>query len=289
MLVSSRNLLKAARKNGYAVGAFNVNNLEMLRAVVSACVEERSPVIIQTTEKAIDYAGMDYMSGMIKTASKEKIPLVMHLDHGRSIGIVRSAINHGYTSVMFDGSKLPFAKNVEITKNVVRLAKAGKIGVEAELGVISGSEDYASSGDRNFTDPETARIFVQKTGVDSLAVSIGTKHGLNRQEVEKGMRKGRMQIHYDVLKEISSRVSIPLVLHGASDVPRGDLRKCIGLGIAKVNIDTELRVAFTKAVSDFIGRNRQVYDPRKVLGPAMEAMKKVVKNKVRELGSSGKA
>jgi fructose-bisphosphate aldolase, class II len=289
MLVPASGLLKAARKGGYAIGAFNVNNLEMLHSVITACVEERSPVIIQTTEKAVDYAGMDYLSEMIRIASREKIPVVMHLDHGKNIEIIKSAIKHGYTSVMFDGSKLPFGKNVEITRKVVKLARPKKISVEAELGVISGSEDYASSKDRNFTDPETARVFAEKTGVDMLAVSIGTKHGLSRKEIGKGMRKGRMHIHYDVLREISKRVSIPLVLHGASDLPAGDLRKCIRLGISKVNIDTELRVAFTKAESDFIGKNKQVYDPRKIMTPAIIAMKKIVKKKVRDIGSAGKA
>jgi fructose-bisphosphate aldolase, class II len=289
MLVNGNNILHAARKGRYAVGAFDISNLEMLKAVVSACVEEKSPVIIATTENAIKYAGLEYLSAAAKIASRQRVPLALHLDHGHELSTVISCIKNGYTSLMFDGSKLPFEENIKITKNVVSLARRKKISVEGELGIIRGKEDDISSKVNFYTDPGMARIFVEKTGINSLAVAIGTKHGLSEKEVKQGMKKGKLKLRFDILKEISESVSVPLVLHGGSDVPPADIKKCIRLGIAKINIDTELRVAFTSSVSEFISKNPSVYDPREILTSAVESMKEVVRMKVREFGSNKKA
>ena len=288
MLVSSNGILRRARKK-YAIGAFDISNLEMLKAVIAGCVEERSPVIIQTTESAIKYAGVEYLASMAKIASQEDIPVVLHLDHGRSIDTVKACIRCGYTSVMFDGSNLPFDENVRTTRNVVSLAKRKRISVEAELGMILGKEDYVSSSRNFYTDPAMAADFVKKTGIDSLAVAIGTKHGLNKKEIERGMKKRALRLRLDILKEISESVGIPLVLHGGSDVPAAAVKKCIRLGIAKINIDTELRVAFTSSVRQFMKKNPDVYDPREILAPAMKSVQDVVRKKVREFGSSKKA
>ena len=286
MLVNGA-LLRKAKKH-YAIGAFDVNNLEMVKAVVSACVKEQSPVIIQTTEKAIHYAGVDYLSSMIRIAAKQPVPVVLHLDHGKSLDTVRLCIENGYTSVMFDGSRLPFNQNVRITKQVVALAKPKKITVEAELGIIPGKEDYVSASENFYTDPKVAKKFLAATKVDSLAVAIGTKHGLNEKEISHGMKKGHLKLRLDILKELGE-IDVPLVLHGGSDVPARDIKKCIRLGVAKINIDTELRVAFKSAVENFIKKNPGVYDPREIMTPAMERIEEVVKRKVKEFGSSKKA
>jgi fructose-bisphosphate aldolase class II len=287
MLVNGSLLKKA--KGKYALGAFDVNNLEMVRSVISACVEERAPVVIQTTEKALDYAGIEYLSSIIKIAAKNPVPVVLHLDHGKKIETVKKCIQNGYTSVMFDGSRLPFAENVKITKQAVALAKRKKVTVEAELGVIPGKEDYVSERSSFYTDPKTAKDFVKKTGVSSLAVSIGTKHGLTPEEIENGMRKGSLKLNFDILREIGELVDIPLVLHGGSDVPEADIRKCIRLGVSKINIDTELRVAFKEGVTGFVSAHPEVFDPRDILTPAIDNMKAVVKKKVNEFGSARKA
>ncbi len=288
MLVNGSKLLLDAQKRKYAVGAFNINDLEMLKAVVSACEEERSPAIIQTTEKAIEYAGLDYLIGMVKIAASDDIPMALHFDHGKDMNMMKLCIKKGYTSVMFDGSKLPLTKNIAQTKKVVTLAK-GKASVEAELGVIFGKEDAVSAEHGLYTDPKVAKEFVKKTGIDSLAVAIGTKHGLGKAEIEKGMKKQALKLRFDILKEISENVDVPLVLHGGSDVPMSDIKKCIGLGICKINIDTDLRVAFTDFLKEFVKHNPDAYDPREFLGPSMKAMEEVVKLKVREFGSSKKA
>ena len=288
MLVTGHNVLRLARENGYAIGAFDISDLEMLHSVVSACVSEKSPVIIQTTESAIRYAGAAYLAGMTKIAAREQIPVVLHLDHGKNLSTVKTCVANGYTSVMFDGSRLPFNENVAITKQIVLLSK-GKISVEAELGVILGREDDISSAKAYYTDPEMAKLFVKKTDVDSLAVAIGTRHGLSAAEIGSGMKKKKIRLRLDVLKEISDSIDIPLVLHGGSDVKPQAIRKCIRLGVSKINIDTELRVAFTLSLKEFMRKNPEVYDPREMLRATMDAMQKVVKTKVREFGCAGRA
>lgn len=287
MLVNGTILKKARGK--YAVGAFDVNNLEMVRAVIGACVSERAPVFIQTTEKALHYAGADNLSAMITIAAKKPVPTVLHLDHGKSFDTAKLCIANGYTSVMFDGSRLPFVQNVKITKQVVSLAHKKRITVEAELGIIPGKEDYVTAAENFYTEPATAKKFVELTKVDSLAVAIGTKHGLNEKEISHGMKKGHLKLRMDILKEIGETVSVPLVLHGGSDVPARDVKRAIRYGVAKINIDTELRVAFKTAVEEFIKKNPDVYDPRDILTPAIERIGEVVKKKVKEFGSSKKA
>src|SRR3989338_10527927 len=207
----------------------------------------------------------------IISCENDKIPVVLHLDHGCNIFTVKSCIANGYTSLMFDWSHLPFNRNVQMTKKVVVLA--GRRSVEAELGVILGKEGDVESAENFYTDPKMAETFVEKTGIDSLAVAVGTKHGLSNRDITYGMRKHDFTLRFDILKEINERVDIPLVLHGGSDVSANDIKKCIRLGIAKVNIDTELRVAFTRSVNDFIRKNPDVYDPREILGPSIKAMK----------------
>ena len=272
MLVSSLPLLRKAQKGKYAVGAFNVNNMEMLQAVVNAAEKERAPVIIQTTENAIKYAGLDYLVAMVRVASKTQLPVALHLDHGKNLETIKKCVKAGYTSVMFDGSKLSLKKNIEMTQKAVKIA-GRKINVEGELGRI-GSRKVAI--ENNFyTDPEEARIFVKRTGITSLAVAIGTKHGFN---------KGAIKLRFDILKEIRKSVSVPLVLHGSSDLKESEIGKLIKSGICKFNIDSNLRLAFT----DALRKNQQEKDPRNMLGPAREAVEKVVREKIRLFRCNGK-
>jgi len=278
MLANTKAMLGKAQKRGYAVGAFDVNNMEMLQGVLSACIEEKAPVIIQTTEHAIEYAGIDYLIAMIRTAAKAGIPVAMHLDHGKHMTAIKSCIQSGYTSVMFDGSALPFEKNIAITKKVVALAK--KASVEAELGRIMGKESFSASMENIYTDPEQAKTFVKKTGIGSLAVAIGTKHGFN---------KGRVRLRFDILEQIQKKVKIPLVLHGGSQLKSREIKKCISLGIAKINIDSDLREVFTQTIRNELARNKDEKDPREILGPAREAVREAVKEKIALFGCGGKA
>ncbi len=305
MLVSSASLLKKARAGKYAIPAFNINDLEMLKAVIQAAVLERSPIIVQTSEGAIEYAGMDYLIAMVSVAAKSKIPVVMHLDHGKNLKTIKLAIDSGYTSVMFDGSALPYLENVRSTKQVVSWAKAKRVSVEAELGSIKGIEDLVNVRERDavLTNPEQAVQFVKETGCDTLAIAIGTAHGAYKF-------KGITHLDLERLKEISKRVKLPLVLHGASGVmenvvdlaekygaklgeARGvldeDIKKAIPLGIAKINIDTDLRLAFTAGVREALHDLPTVIDPRKLLEPASLLMTEVARYKIRLFGSHGKA
>ncbi|MBP6944867.1 class II fructose-1,6-bisphosphate aldolase [Patescibacteria group bacterium] len=305
MLVSSASLLKKARAGKYAIPAFNINDLEMLKAVIQAAVLERSPIIVQTSEGAIEYAGMDYLIAMVNVAAKNKIPVVLHLDHGKNLKTIKLAIDSGYTSVMFDGSALPYLENVRDTKQVVKWAKAKRVSVEAELGSIKGIEDLVNVQERDavLTNPEQAVQFVKETGCDALAVAIGTAHGAYKF-------KGITHLDLERLKEISKRVKLPLVLHGASGVmenvvelaekygaklgeARGvldeDIKKAIPLGIAKINIDTDLRLAFTAGVREALHDLPTVIDPRKLLEPASLLMTEVARYKIRLFSSHGKA
>lgn len=309
MLVSSKPMLEKARRGKYAVPAFNINNLEILQAVVDAAVAEKSPVIIQTSEGAIQYAGMEYLGMMVRVAGKlNRIPIAFHLDHGKNYALVKKAINSGfYTSVMYDGSSRPFAENVRKTRELVRLAhsKRPSIQVEAELGAIPGKEDLVNVSERDafFTDPEEAVVFVQKTGCDSLAISIGTAHGAFKF-------KSDPHLDFDRLRDIKKRIKIPLVLHGASEVDQrlvkiansfgaklGGVKgvsnrllsHAVKLGINKVNIDTDLRIAFDAGVRKFLKEKPSVFDPRKILAPAKEFITREARDKMRLLGSSGKA
>jgi fructose-bisphosphate aldolase class II len=294
-----------ARKNGYAIGAFNVQNLESMSAIAEAATEEKSPVIMQITPSVIKYAGLAYISNLVKTAAQlAAVPVAMHLDHGDSFETAVKCVEAGFSSVMIDGSFLSFEENVAVTKRVVSVAHQKGVSVEAELGKLAGVEERSvAEKDAILTDPEAAAEFVEKTGVDTLAVAIGTSHGAYKF-------KSEAKLDLERLKMISEKISIPLVLHGASSVPQelvekankygaeltgakgipeDQYRKAIPLGIAKINIDTDLRLAFTATVREVLTNLPKNFDPRKILGPAREAMKEVAKGKMRLFGSAGKA
>ncbi|NLC10929.1 MAG: class II fructose-1,6-bisphosphate aldolase, partial [Firmicutes bacterium] len=281
--VTLKEMLAEAEKGQYAVGAFNANNMEIVQAIIEAAVEEKSPVILQASQGAIRYAGLDYIVALVRAgAAKAGLPVALHLDHGTDFAQVMRCIRGGFSSVMYDGSKYPLEENIENTRQVVQVAEAVGVSVEGELGKIGGTEDDISVEERDafLTDPQEALRFVRETGVDALAVAIGTAHG---------PYKGEPRLDFDRLQEIRRLTGIPLVLHGASGVPDEAIRKAIGLGIRKINIDTELRQNFTAAVKDFIAKNPDNIDPRKILGPAREAMKEAVKKKMRLFGCAGKA
>lgn len=277
MIINSIQILKDARKDGYAIGGFNTSDLEITQAILEAASKLKSPVIVQTSEKAIDFAGLENISDIIKNeAKKYEIPVVLHLDHGRSVELVKKCLDVGYTSVMFDGSKLEFGENIRITQEVVKLARGYDASVEAEIGKVGGVEDYIShkySNSTNFTNPKDAKIFVEETAVHSLAIAFGNAHGIPDPE-EK--------LDFEVLENVAKLVKIPLVFHGASSTPIHDMKKAISLGIAKVNIDTDIRLAFSGAIKDFQKSYPEVYDPREIMTSAKEAVKKVVKDKIKQ-------
>lgn len=283
MLVTGKQILQHADENGYAVGAFNVNNMEIIQAIAAAADELRAPIILQASQGAIKYAGIEYITALVKTtAEKIDVPITLHLDHGTDFNEIIQCIRNGFTSVMIDASKYDLEENIRRTKEIVRIAHSVGVSIEAELGKIGGTEDQVVVSDAEvaYTDPEEARIFVEETGVDSLAVAVGTAHGVY---------KGEPKVDFDRIREIDSVVSVPLVLHGSSGVPYSTLEKAISLGIRKVNIDTDIRASFARAVGDFIRENPDEIDPRKILKPARSAMSETVKEKIRVFGSDGKA
>lgn len=283
MLVNTREILDKAREKRYAIGAFNLNNLEILQAIVQAAEEEHAPVILQASQGGLKYAGVDYIAAMAQVAAqKASVPVAIHLDHGTDFVQVMSCIRHGFTSVMIDGSKYPLEQNIALTKKVVEIAHAVGVSVEGELGRIGGTEDHITVSEKEalYTDPEEAVRFVRETNVDSLAISIGTAHG---------PYKGEPKLDFDRLAQIRSMIDIPIVLHGASGVPDESIRKAVELGICKINIDTDIRQSFASAVKQFIGQKPEEYDPRKILGPARDAMIETVRAKMRLFGCAGKA
>lgn len=276
-------LLKDAEAGGYAVGAFNCNNMEIVQAIVAAAEAEKAPVIIQASQGAIKYAGIEYIVALTKAAAASaSVPVALHLDHGTSFEQVMQCIRSGFSSVMFDGSKLPLDENIRITNQVLAAARPVGVSVEAELGKIGGTEDDITVDEREamLTDPEEARYFVEKTGVDSLAVAIGTAHG---------RYKGEPKLDFERLTKIRSLVNIPIVLHGSSGVPGDAIKEAISRGVRKVNIDTNIREAFTEKCRQVLSEKPGEIDPRKVLGPAREAAAEVIREKIRLFGSSGKA
>lgn len=282
-LVTLREVLGAAAAGGYAVGAFNCNNMEILQAIVAAAEAERSPVIVQASQGAIKYAGLDYIAAMAKTAlASATVPVVLHLDHGTSYEQVIRCLAAGFSSVMIDASRLPLEENIALTKEVVKAARAVGASVEAELGRIGGTEDDISVAEREafFTDPDEAAYFVEQTGVDALAVAIGTAHGPYRWEPK---------LDFERLSRIAAKVKVPLVLHGSSGVPAEDIKEAIRRGIRKINIDTDIRIAFVNRMREVLMANPDEIDPRKILGPAREAATEVIREKMRIFGSSGKA
>ncbi|GAW93790.1 class II fructose-1,6-bisphosphate aldolase [Calderihabitans maritimus] len=282
-LVTVAELLEKAEEGSYAVGAFNCNNMEIIQAIIEAAELEKAPVIIQASQGAIKYAGIDYIATLIKTAaSSSSVPVAMHLDHGTSFEQVVQCIRKGFTSVMIDGSRLPLEENIAVTRAVVQVARAVGVSVEAELGKIGGTEDdiTVNEWEASLTDPEEARYFVKQTEVDSLAIAIGTAHG---------RYKGVPRLDFERLKRVRELINIPIVLHGSSGVPDEAIKRAVELGVRKINIDTNLREAFTAAIRRALSDNPQEIDPRKILGPAREAMREVVREKIRLFGSAGKA
>lgn len=282
-LVSLKDVLEPAEKGGYAVGAFNANNMEIVQAIIESAAEERSPVILQASQGAINYAGLDYIVALVKAAAQgTDVPVVLHLDHGTDFEQVMRCIRSGFSSVMFDGSRLPLDENIAMTRRVVEIARAVGVSVEAELGKIGGTEDDISVEEREalFTDPAEAERFVKETAVDALAIAIGTAHG---------PYKGEPRLDFPRLKRIKELTGAPIVLHGSSGVPDDAIRKAISLGVSKINIDTDIRQAFTSGITEFIKKNPDNIDPRKMLAPAKVEMKKKVKEKMRLFGCAGKA
>jgi fructose-bisphosphate aldolase class II len=283
MLLTGKELLLDAQKNGYAVGAFNINNMEIIQAIVEAAEETNSPVILQASQGGIKYAGIEYIAELGKLAArKAKVPVALHLDHGTDFDQVMLCIRHGFSSVMIDGSRFALEENIAYTKKVIEVAKAVGVSVEAELGKIGGTEDHitVSEKDATFTSPDEALRFVNETDVDFLAIAVGTAHGVY---------KGEPKLDFDRIKAIREIISVPLVLHGSSGVPEEALKKAISLGISKINIDTDIRIAFANGVKEFLKNNPDNFDPRKILGPAKTQMKEIIKEKMRIFGSVGRA
>ena len=309
MLVTTKEMFEKSMKEKFAVGAFNINNMEMIQAIADAAAEENSPVILQVSSSAIKYARIDYLIKMVEAANLEhpEVPIALHLDHGSDFETCKMCIDNGFTSVMYDGSKYDFEENVKVTKQVVDYAHKHGVVVEAELGKLAGIEDdvNVAEGDAMYTDPGQAEEFVKRTGCDSLAIAIGTSHGAYKF-------KGEAKLRFDILKEIKDRIpNTPIVLHGASTViPElvemcnkygGDIPGAKGVpdeilhqasqsGVSKINVDTDLRLAMTGVIRREFAENPNVFDPRKYLGPAREEIKDTVQHKIRDVfGSSSKA
>ncbi len=305
-LVSMKYILDDANARGYAVGAFNVNNLEFAKAVIAAASEADSPVIIQASEGAVSYAGLQPLVAIVRSlAESTRVPVALHLDHGKSFDVIIGCIRHGFTSVMIDGSHLPFAENVAITRKIVEIARAAGVTVEAEIGRLAGIEDNVAVAEREalLTDPREAKAFVEQTGCDALAVAIGTSHGPRKF-------KGEPILAIDLVARIKEQVKLPLVLHGASGVlaalvengerygarwggskgiPDDAIVGAIKNGINKVNIDTDMRLAFIASVRESLANRPELLDPRDLLKPAMAAIKQVAADKMKLFQSAGKA
>ena len=322
-LVNTREMFAKAIEGGYAIPAFNFNNMEQMQAIIQACVEASSPVILQVSAGARKYANqtlLRYMAqGAVEYAKElgKNIPIVLHLDHGNSFELCKSCIDMGFSSVMIDGSALPYDENVALTKKVVEYAHQHDVTVEGELGVLAGVEDEVASEHSHYTDPADVEDFVKKTGVDSLAISIGTSHGANKFKPEQCTRNAEgilvpPPLRFDILKEIEKRIpGFPIVLHGSSSVPQeyvkiinthgGALKDAVGIpeeqlreaaksAVCKINIDSDGRLAMTAAVRTVFVEHPAEFDPRKYLGPARDELKKLYKHKCENvLGSAGKA
>ena len=306
-LVTTKEMFEKSMKEGFAIGAFNINNMEILQGIVDAAQKQNSPVILQASSGAIKYARIKYLMKMVEAAVEETtIPIAIHLDHGADFEACKMCIDNGFTSVMIDGSKYSFEENIEITKKVVEHAHARGVVVEAELGQLAGIEDdvNVSEADAKYTDPDQAKEFVERTGCDSLAIAIGTSHGAYKF-------KGEAKLRMDILKEIKEKIpNTPIVLHGASTViPElvetcnkygGDIPGAKGVpddilhtasisGVSKINVDTDLRLAFTGEIRKALAENPSAFDPRKFLTPAREKITEVVEHKIKNVfGSSNK-
>ena len=307
-LVTTKEMFEKSMKEGFAIGAFNINNMEILQGIIDAAQKQNSPVILQASSGAIKYARIKYLMKMVEAAVEETtIPIAIHLDHGADFEACKMCIDNGFTSVMIDGSKYSFEENIEITKKVVEYAHERGVVVEAELGQLAGIEDdvNVSEEDAKYTDPEQAKEFVERTGCDSLAIAIGTSHGAYKF-------KGEAKLRMDILKEIKEKIpNTPIVLHGASTViPElvetcnkygGDIPGAKGVpdeilheasvsGVSKINVDTDLRLAFTSEIRKAFAEDPAAFDPRKYLTPAREKITEIVEHKIKNVfGSSNKA
>jgi len=285
--VTTKEMLKEAQKGRYAIGAFNANNMEIIQAVIETAEEERAPVILQASQGAIKYAGLDMIVAMVKVmAEKVKIPVALHLDHGTDYYQNIKCLRAGFSSLMYDGSKLAFDENVKMTKKVVEMAHACDIPVEAELGQIGKMGDSDEPGvalekvKESMAVPEEALRFVKLTGIDFLAAGVGTIHGC---------RTPFAKLDIPRIEKIRALSGVPLVLHGASGADDEEIRKGITAGICKINIDTRIRMEFSQKMRQTIKANPQEIDPRKILGPAKEAAKEIIRDRIRVFGCSGKA
>jgi fructose-bisphosphate aldolase class II len=285
--VTTKEMLKEAQKGRYAVGAFNANNMEIIQAIVETAEEEKAPVILQASQGAIKYAGLDSIVAMVKVmAEKVNIPVALHLDHGTDYYQNIKCLRAGFTSLMYDGSKLPFDENVKMTKKVVEMAHACDIPVEAELGQIGKMGDSDEPGvalervKESMAIPEEAVKFVELTEIDFLAAAVGTIHGC---------RTPFAKLDISRIERIRELTGVPLVLHGASGVNDDEVRKGIVAGICKINIDTRIRMIFTEKMSEIIKTNPEEIDPRKILGPAKDAAKEIIRDRIKVFGCSGKA
>ena len=308
-LVTTKEMFEKSMKEGYAIGAFNVNNMEIIQGIVDAAAEQKSPVILQASSSAIKYAKINYLMKMVEAAVEEhpEIPIAIHLDHGPDFETCKMCVDNGFTSVMFDGSKYDFEENIRLTKEVVDYAHAHGVVVEAELGKLAGIEDdvNVSASDAMYTDPDQAEEFVRRTGVDSLAIAIGTSHGAYKF-------KGEAKLRFDILKQIKERIpNTPIVLHGASTVipelvnmcneyggnipgakgvPDEILHEASVSGVSKINVDTDLRLAMTAGIRKVFVEDPSAFDPRKYLTPARELVKQTVAHKMKDVfGSANKA
>jgi len=280
-LVTSEKMLLYAKKGGYAVGAFNVENMEMVKAVIAAAEELHAPVMLQTTPSTVKYASLDMYAAMVTAeAKKAKVPVCLHLDHGNSYELAVAAMEAGYTSVMIDGSHESFEDNIAVTKKVVEVAKEKGIPVEAELGKVGGKEDDLEADADTNTDPQEAKEFVERTGVSSLAIAIGTAHGFYA---------GTPVLDKVRVSDIKALVGTPLVLHGASGLSEDDVKECVARGMCKVNFATELRVAYTDAVKKLLEEKPETFDPKKLGVVGMEAVKGIVKSRMLMCGCDNKA
>ena len=281
MLINMEEMLKVADKNQFAVGAFNAENMEMVKAIIQAAEELKAPVMIQTTPSTVKYGTLEtYQAIVAAEAAKASVPVCLHLDHGSSFELAMQALNAGYTSVMIDGSKLDFEENIAVSKKVADVAAAIGVPCEAELGKVGGKEDDLEAEADTNTDPAQAKEFAERTGVTSLAVAIGTAHGFY---------VGTPVLDKERLSEIRKVVDIPLVLHGASGLTDEDVSDCVKRGICKVNFATELRAAYSKAVKETFAENPDVFDPKAYGKAGIEAVKELVKGRMKVCGCDGKA
>jgi tagatose 1,6-diphosphate aldolase GatY/KbaY len=280
-LVTTKDMLEEARKGRWAVGAFNAENMEMVQAIIEAAETLQAPVIIQTTPGTLTYGSLAlYYANTAALAREASVQAAIHLDHGDSFSLAARALRAGYTSLMIDGSKYPLEENIGLTQSVVKICAPNRIPVEGELGRVGGKEDDTESSGSGYTDPEEAAEFVEKTGVSSLAVGVGTAHGIYAKTPI---------LNKDLISLLKNTIPIPLVLHGASGLADAEVRDCIGRGICKVNFATELRIAYTEAVKTYLAQNPSAMDPKKYGAPARDAVRIRVMEKIRVCGCEGKS